>query len=191
MKDLGGLKSIKGIGKKRLGSAVMDKVVLFAALLTSLFNLLGILYNHYLSKKLRISDKDDEEKRELRRKIHDRLAEFENDALPDLHYIKKIADRLMYLARNVKRYDETLSTMIKIFKNDWKKGLTFSDGTPVIRPSPSDIEYFKNLAEIIGEKADNLLENLSFTKRVKIWLSWLRFRVSLAKKNWQENSRFK
>jgi len=172
-----------------------DKTVLYVALLASFFNLLGILYNHHLSKKLKTSDKDDEEKRELRRKIHDRLAEFENDALPKLLYIKKVADRLTYLARNVRRYDVSLSSMIKIFRSDWEKtAASLSEKSSSIQKqsykgyTPKHVykNYFKKLADIIGERADNLLVSPSVFDKIKVWRSWLRFRIGLAKKNWQQ-----
>lgn len=163
-----------------------EKFVLFVASVPALINLLGMYYNYELSKKLKTTDEEEKEKRKLRIKIQDRLAEFEEQFLPSLNFSRVISQRLIYIARNVKIYDSTLSTMIRVFVQDWKKIITFSDGKPAFEPEQPEINYFKNYAESIGDRADNLLTNLSITDRVRIRLSWIKFRIDLAKRNWRE-----
>jgi hypothetical protein len=163
-----------------------EKFALLVASVPALISLLGIYYNHKLSEKLKTTDEEEKEKRELRNKIQDRLAEFEEQFLPSLDYNPKLSQRLIYVARNVKIYDSTLSTMIRVFVQDWKKRMTFSDGKSVLKPEQSEINLFKSYADGIGDRADNLLTNLSITERARIWLSWVEFRINLIKRNWRE-----
>lgn len=163
-----------------------EKFALLVASVPTLISLFGIYYNFKLSKKLKTTDEEEEEKRKLRNKIQDGLAEFEERVLPSLDYNPKLSQRLIYIARNVKIYDSTLSTMIRVFVQDWKKRMTFSNGKSVLKPEQSEIYFFRNYADRIGDRADNLFTNLSITERARIWLSWVSFRIGLAKRNWIE-----
>jgi len=163
-----------------------EKFVLLVVSVPALISLLGIYYNYKLSQKLKTTDEEEKEKRKLRNKIQDRLAEFEEQFLSSLDFSPKLSQRLIYIARNVKIYDSTLSTMLRVFVQDWKKRMTFSDGKSVLKPGQSEINYFKSYADSIGDRADNLLTNLSITERARIRLSWIKFRIILAKRNWRE-----
>lgn len=162
-----------------------EKFALLVASVPALISLLGISYNYKLSKKLKTTDEEEKEKRKLRNKIQDRLAEFEERFLPSLNFSRVISQRLIYIARNVKIYDSTLSTMIRVFVQDWKKIITFSDGKSALKPGQSELNYFKSHLNNIGDRADNLLTNLSITERARIRLSWIKFRINLAKRNWR------
>ncbi len=162
-----------------------EKLVLLVASVPALISFLGIYYNYKLSKKLKTTDEEEKEKRKLRNKIQDRIAEFEEQFLPSLNFSPNISQRLIYNARNVKIYDSTLSTMIRVFVQDWKKRMTFSDGKSALKPKRSEINYFKSYADSIGDRADNLLTDLSITERVRIRLSGIKFRINLAKRNWR------
>lgn len=163
-----------------------EKFTLLVTAVPAVISLIGILYNYKLTKKLKTTDEEEKEKRVLRNKIQDRFAEFEEQFLPSLNFSSKISQRLIYIARNVKIYDPTLSTMIRVFVQDWKKVPTFSNGKSAFKPQQSEIDFFKNYADRVGDRADNLLANISLIERVRIWLSWMKFRVSLAKRNRRE-----
>lgn len=161
-----------------------EKVALIVASVPALISLFGLRYNYMLSKELKTTDEEEKERRKLRNKVQDRLAEFEEQVLPSLSFSPRISQRLIYIARNVRMYDSTLSTMIRVFVQDWKKRATSSDGLPVLKPEQSEINFFKSYADRIGDEADNLLVSLSITQRVRIWLSLIKFRINLAKRNW-------
>lgn len=160
-------------------------IALIIAGVSALSNIIGTYNNHVLSKKLKAADEDEKEKRELRRKIHYRLAEFEFDALPNLRYIKKIDDRLLYVEKNVKRYDPFLSDMIKKFRKDWKKAVpTFSSGKPLSELNVANLAVLLELSAFIGSMADDLLETSSIVETVKIRLRRLRMRIGFASLEW-------
>src|SRR3989339_1500221 len=153
-----------------------EKFALVLASVPAVISLIGIFYNYNLSNKLKSLGEDETEKRKLRNKIQDRLAEFEEQCLPSLKFSENISQRLIHIARNVKMYNPSLSTMIRAFVQDWKKIPSFTGGESIFEPKQSEINYFKDYIEHIGDRADTLLSNLSLIDRVKIFISWINFR---------------
>jgi len=166
-----------------------ELITLISALLIALINLIGIFYNHNLSKKLKSTEEESSEKRKLRNKIQDRLAEFEEQFLNSLDFSKNLSQRFIYLARNVKIYNHTLSVLIRIFVQDWKKWEHSTDGKSVREPTYKERKIFNELINMIGDQADELLANLSIGKKLKIVISWLRFRIKMFCENLDQSRR--
>ena len=156
----------------------VEEATIFAALITALLNLGGIWYNFKLSRALKTSDKDDDEKRALRKDIHKWLTNFESTNSDEVKFSKVIAKHLGYNASNVKRYSPELSSLIMKFVKEWRKLSKLKDDSGKKIYSPG----LHRVATYIHDEADNLLLGYSLRRSLAARFSLVRFRLSSQKR---------
>lgn len=172
-----------------------DWLILIAALVAGIFGVINLFVNYSIKRRVSHEEKDDEEKRKLRIKIHDRMSEIEDNYLESYLYDKRLGKRLTMIANRIKIYDPELASLIKRYKKSWRDRFSLKKSTTGVNLADVYLAVYRQEHEdtigYIHDRADFLTKNYTILDIIKVRYGWIKFRTSLMWSNIQERRRQK